>query len=58
MTTLSESLTSLITPLLEKEKLLLPEDAQKFKANIAAGTMKQEDWLLAIEKAIDKESIK
>lgn len=54
MTTLCESLIDLIAPLLEKEKLLLPEDGQKLKAKIAAGTMKQEDWLLAIEKAIDK----
>lgn len=54
MTTPCESLTDLIVPLLEEEKLLLPEDTQKYKAKISAGTMKPEDWLLAIEKAMDK----
>lgn len=58
MTTLSEALTGLIAPLLVERKLLLEEDAQKYKAKIAAGTMKQEDWLLAIEKAMDKSASK
>lgn len=58
MTTLSEELTGLIAPLLVERKLLLEEDAQKYKAKIAAGTMKQEDWLLAIEKAMDKSASK
>jgi hypothetical protein len=58
MTTPSESLAELISPLLVEGKLLLPEDVQKYKAKIAAGAMKPEDWLLAIEKAMHKEGAK
>lgn len=58
MTTPSEALADLIAPLLVERKLLLQEDAQKYKAKIAAGTMKPEDWLLAIEKALDKDANK
>lgn len=54
----SEALTDLIAPLLVERKLLLQEDAQKCKIKIAAGTMKPEDWLIAIEKALDKEADK
>ena len=56
MTTRSEALADLIAPLLVEGKLLLAEDVQKYKSKIAAGTMKPEDWLLAIEKALDKEA--
>lgn len=52
----SETLTDLIAPLLVERKLILQEDAQKYKVKIAAGTMKPEDWLLAIEKALDKDA--
>ena len=54
----SEALTDLIAPLLVEHKLLLQEDAQNYKLKIAAGTMKPEDWLLAIEKALDKDANK
>ena len=50
----SEALTDLISSLLVERKLFLEEDSQKYKAKIAAGTMKPEDWLLAIEKAREK----
>ena len=56
MTTPSEALADLIAPLLVENKLFLAEDAQKYKSKIAAGTMKPEDWLLAIEKALDKDA--
>lgn len=56
MTTPSEALADLIAPLLVERKLFLQEDAQKYKAKIAAGTMKPEDWLIAIEKALDKDA--
>jgi len=56
MTTPSEALADLITPLLVESKVFLQEDAQKHRAKIAAGTMKPEDWLLAIEKALDKDA--
>ena len=56
MTTPSETLADLIGSLLVERKLFLPEDAQKCKAKITAGTMKPEDWLLAIEKAQDKDA--
>lgn len=54
----SEALTDLIALLLVERKLFLQEDAQKYKAKIAAGTMKPEDWLLAIEKTLDKDAEK
>ncbi|MDX2300429.1 MAG: hypothetical protein NW204_11945 [Xanthomonadaceae bacterium] len=55
MTTPSEALTAVVVPLLVQGKLFLPEDAAKYKAKLAAGGMKPEDWLLAVEKALDKE---
>jgi hypothetical protein len=58
MTTPSESLANLIAPRLVKEKLFLEEDALKYKAKIASGAMKPEDWLLAIEKAMNKDGAK
>lgn len=50
----SEELVEVIVPLLVERGLLLPADAAKAKARIAAGTMKAEDWLLVTEKAMDK----
>ncbi|WP_350282367.1 hypothetical protein [Nitrosomonas sp.] len=52
----SQELLEVISPLLVKEKLLLAVDAEKYKGKIAAGTMKAEDWLLAVEKALEKEA--
>ncbi len=57
MTTPSESLTDIIAPLLVKAKLFLTEDVNKYKTKITDGKMKPEDWLLAIEKALDKDDI-
>jgi hypothetical protein len=54
----AEALTDLIAPLLVERKLFLEEDAQKCKVKIAAGTMKPEDWLLAIENALHKDAEK
>lgn len=50
----SEELIDVVAPLLEDKRLLLSEDIARFKASIAAGTMKSEDWFLAAEKAIAK----
>lgn len=50
----SEALVEVIAPLLVDGGLLLPEDVEKSKAKIAAGTMEAEDWFLAIEKALTK----
>lgn len=50
----SEALAEVIAPLLISGGLLLPEDVEKSRAKIAAGTMKAEDWLLAAEKAVAK----
>jgi chromosome segregation ATPase len=50
----SEALTDLIASLLVERKLFLQEDAQKYRDKIAIGTMKPEDWLLAIEKALQR----
>ncbi len=54
MESLSEELLEIIAPLLEVKGLLLPEDIARYKAKIAAGTMKAEDWFLATEKAATK----
>lgn len=53
----SEELVEIISPLLVENKLFLPDDAKKHKAKIACGTMKAEDWLMAVEKALAKEGI-
>ena len=58
MNNLSEALTEIITPLMVERKLFLPEDGKKYKDKIATGAMKPEDWLLAIEKALDKDADK
>ncbi len=49
-----EELIELIFPSLIEEKLFLATDLERYKEKIATGSMKEEDWLLAIEKAIDK----
>ena len=49
-----EELIELIFPSLIEEKLFLATDLERYQEKIATGSMKEEDWLLAIEKAIDK----
>lgn len=51
----SEELVETISPLLVEHKLFLPDDAKKYKPKIACGTMKAEDWLMAVENALAKE---
>jgi short-subunit dehydrogenase len=58
MKTQSEILVEMIAPQLVTAKLLLQEDTDKYKEKISLGTMKAEDWLMAIEKALDKEDAK
>ena len=55
MATPSEILTEAIIPMLVQDKLFLPEDGAKYKAKLATGSMKSEDWLLVVEKAMEKE---
>jgi hypothetical protein len=50
----SEELIEVILPLLERSRLLLPEDLLQYKEKIATGTIKPEDWLLMVEKAAQK----
>ncbi|MHB8211131.1 MAG: hypothetical protein ACYDDP_07290 [Acidithiobacillus sp.] len=50
----SEVLAETILPLLASGRLFLPEDAEKYSAKLATGDMKAEDWLLAVEKALEK----
>jgi hypothetical protein len=52
MRTPSEEVAEVIIQAIKEKELLLPDDGDKLKAKIAAGTMKSEDWLLAAEKAI------
>jgi hypothetical protein len=58
METPSEKLAAMIVPMLAEGRLFLPEDAEKYKTKIASGAMKAEDWLIAVEKAMDKEDIR
>lgn len=50
----SEKLVEVIAPLLVEQGLLLQEDMAKYQTKFAAGTMKEEDWILAAEKAAEK----
>ena len=58
MTTQSEELSGSIVTLLMAEKLLLEDDGAKLYPKIANGDMKDADWLLAAEKALEKEASK
>lgn len=55
MKSLSAELVDVLAPLLIEEKLLLPGDVDKYKAKLADGSMKAEDWLMAVENACAKE---
>ena len=52
----SELLAEKIVGVLAEKKLVLGGDAQKVALNLANGKLKAEDWRVAIEKAIDKET--
>jgi hypothetical protein len=52
----SEELVEAIVPLLVQDQLLLADDLQRFKEKIARGLIKQEDWFLMAEKAMQKEA--
>ncbi len=55
METPSQKLAQQIIEKLLTEKLLLQNDEKTTIAKLCDGTMKSEDWRLAIEKAIDKD---
>lgn len=55
MTPLSEELVEVVAPLLIEGRLFLAGDVETYKAKLAAGTMKAEDWLMAVENALAKE---
>ena len=52
----SEELAEIVTNVLLDRRLILARDAQNASHGIASGRLKQEDWRLLIEKALDKES--
>ncbi len=54
----NEELIELIAQKLLGDCLLLHDDMEQYKAKLISGMMKSEDWLLVVEKAIDKEAIK
>ena len=56
MKTQSEELSESIVTLLVAEKLLLQDDMAKLCPKMAGGNMKASDWLLAVEKAMEKEA--
>jgi lipopolysaccharide biosynthesis regulator YciM len=55
MNTPSSQLAEKIMQRLTEEKLFRPEDQKKLLERIADGSIKQEDWRLAIELALGKE---
>jgi len=58
MKTQSEELAENIVALLVSEKLLLEGDGVKLRSKMADGKVKASDWLLAVEKAMEKEVAK
>lgn len=55
MDTPSAQLSAKIVERLILEKLLLSEDREKLLTKLSGGQLSQEDWRLAVERAIDKE---
>ncbi|MBP3975391.1 hypothetical protein [Pseudoxanthomonas spadix] len=55
MTSLSEELVEVVAPLLIEDGLFLTRDVETYKAKLATGAMKAEDWLMAVENALAKE---
>jgi hypothetical protein len=58
METPSQLLAARILKKLVGQKLLLEEDIRRLAPKLADGTLRPEDWQLAIEKAIDKKDSK
>lgn len=58
MDTPSSQLAENIMQRLAEEKLFRPEDQKKLLERIADGSIKQEDWRLAIELSLGKEGEK
>jgi hypothetical protein len=54
LNTLSEELAAMLLPMLVEQGLCLQEDAERYKAKLASGRMKTEDWRLIAEKAAAK----
>lgn len=52
----SELLADKIVGVLAEKKLVLSGDVKNVAQNLAIGKLKAEDWRMAIEKAIDKET--
>jgi len=51
----NSQLTAIILSRLLQEKVLTQAYAEKLKANLENGKLKQEDWLSAIELSVEKE---
>ncbi len=51
-----ESLARAISKALTKKGVILEQDADKMTLKISTGRVKESDWRIAIEKAIDKEN--
>ena len=58
METPSQKLAARILKRLADAKLLREADAQALASKLAAGSLKQEDWRLAVEKALEKKGTK
>ena len=55
METPDQILAKRIAERLKAEGLLLDEDLAKVESKLFAGTLKAEDWQVAIQKSVDKE---
>jgi hypothetical protein len=52
----SDEVAKEVVRALAEKNLFLPDDGERLKSKVANGTMTQEDWLLAAQKAVDKEA--
>ena len=51
----SVALAKIVSKALVEEGILLKDDARKLALNLASGKVKESDWRITIEKALDKE---
>lgn len=58
METPSQKLTARILKRLTDAKLLREADAKTLAPKLVAGSLNQEDWRLAVEKALEKKGLK
>jgi hypothetical protein len=58
METPSQTLASKILQRLADQKLVIADDIRQLAPKLATGTLRSEDWRLAVEKATEKKGAK